>query len=197
MNTRSIALIPTFAALAIALNTVSVPTIFWPGMFYTVCDIPVLIVFLIFGFKIGFLVEAVHIAGQEIFFPAGPAGIVVLPMGFFIHLLMFSGIYLASKLVTRRAASGKQFGEKRRTLYFTGFATAFRGVIMPIIDYTIMYSILLPLVLSIAIPAAYIAALVPSFIIYNITSALYAVPIAYLIAKRVSKYLKIETSIPL
>ena len=197
MNARSIALISTFAALAIALNTIRIPSIFWPGFAYSFCEIPVLVAFLIFGFKIGFLVEALHIAGQEIFFPAGPAGIVVYPMGLIFVPLMFSGVYLASKFLARRAASGKQISEKNRTLYFAGFATALRGGIMPIIDYTIMYGILLPLVLSITIPAAHIAALVPSFIVYNITNALYVVPIAYLVAKRVSKYLKMETSIPL
>lgn len=197
MNVRSIALISTFAALAIALNTVRIPAVYWPGFFYTLCEIPVLVAFIIFGLKIGFLVEALHIVGQEIFFPVGPGGIVVYPMGFFTHLFMFSGIYLASKFITRRAASGKQFGEKRRTLYFTGFATALRGGLMPIIDYAVLYNVLLPLVLSITIPETYIAALVPSFVLYNITSALYAVPLAYLIAKRVSNYLKIETSIPM
>ena len=166
-------------------------------MFYTLCDIPVLVAFIIFGVKIGFLVEAVHIIGQAIFFSAGAAGIVVYPMGFLTLLFMFSGVYLASKLETRRVASGKQFGEKRRTLYFTGFATALRGGLMPIIDYAVLYNVLLPLVLSIPIPETYIAALVPSFVLYNITSALYAVPLAYLTAKKVSKYLKIETSIPM
>ena len=197
MNARAIALISTFAALAIALNAIRIPSIFWPGFSYSFCEIPVLVAFLIFGFKIGFLVEALHIAGQEIFFPVGLAGIVVYPMGFIFVPLMFSGIYLASKFLARRAASGKQISEKKRTLHFTGFATALRGGIMPIIDYTIMYGILLPLVLSITIPAAHIAALVPSFIVYNITNALYVVPVAYLVAKRVSKYLKMETSIPL
>jgi riboflavin transporter FmnP len=197
LNARSIALISTFAALAIALNTIRIPSIFWPGFAYSFCEIPVLVAFLIFGFKIGFLVEALHIAGQEIFFPAGPAGIVVYPMGLIFVPLMFSGVYLASKFLARRAASGKQISEKKRALYFTGFATVLRGGIMPIIDYTIMYGILLPLVLSITIPAAHIAALVPSFVVYNITNALYVVPVAYLVAKRVSKYLKMETSIPL
>jgi riboflavin transporter FmnP len=157
LNARSIALISTFAALAIALNTIRIPTIYWPGMFYTLCDIPVLIAFIIFGVKIGLLVEAVHIAGQEIFFPVGPPGIVVYPMGFFTLLLMFSGIYLASKLITRRAASGKQFSEKRRTIYSTGIATALRGGLMPIIDYAVLYNVLLPLVISISSRETYIA----------------------------------------
>jgi hypothetical protein len=118
-------------------------------------------------------------------------------MGFIFVPLMVSGIYLASKFLARRSLSGKQISEKKRALYFTGFATALRGGIMPVIDYVVLYNFLLPLVLSITIPAANITALVPSFIAYNITNALYVVPVAYLVAKRVSKYLKMETSIPL
>jgi hypothetical protein len=71
----------------------------------------------------------------------------------------------------------------------------FRGIFMPIIDYAVLYSVLLPLVLNTFIPEAYVLALVPSFILHNLTSTLYAVPIAYIIAKRASSYLKIEPSI--
>jgi riboflavin transporter FmnP len=189
MNTQSYALISLFAALAIVLNVIRIPVVYWPNMFYTFCDIPVLVAFLIYGFKIGFLVEVIHILGQEIFFPAGPAGIVFYPMGFFTHLFMFSGIYLASKFISRKAASKMSLSEKKRTIYFTGFATAFRGGFMPIIDFAVLYNILLPLVLGITIPETYIVALVPSFIIYNITSTLYAVPISYFIVRKTSKYL--------
>jgi riboflavin transporter FmnP len=197
MNARSVALITVFAAVAIILNTIRIPTIYWPGYVYTLCDIPVLVAFLVFGFRIGFLVEAIHIAGQEIFFPVGPAGIVVYPMGFFVHLFMFSGIYLASKLINSRTLSDKKPGVRKHTIYFTGFAVAVRGALMPIIDYAILYHILLPLVLSIPISTAYIVALVPSFVLYNVTSTLYTVPVAYLVAKKVSKYLRIETSTPM
>ena len=63
---------------------------------------------------------------------------------------------------------------------------------MPIIDYAVLYTILLPIALGISIPESYIIALVPAFILYNVTSTLYAVPIAYLIARKVSKQLKIS-----
>jgi hypothetical protein len=122
----------------------------------------------------------------------GPGGIVIYPMGLVYHLLMFSGIYLAGKFISCRAASGRQFGEKKRTVYLTGFATAVRGGLMPIIDSAVMYSILIPLVLGVAIPASYIAALVPSFVLYNVTSTLYVVPVAYLISRKTRKYLGIE-----
>jgi riboflavin transporter FmnP len=197
MNARSVALIAIFAAVAITLNAIRIPTIYWPGMFYLLCDIPVLVAFLIFGFKIGFLVEAVHIVSQEIFFPVGPAGVVFYPMGFFTHLFMFTGIFLASKFLNRRAVSEGKIAIRKRTLHFTGFAVAFRGALMPIIDYGLLYYFLLPLVLGRVIPQVYISGLVASFILYNVTSALYVVPIAYVIARKTSKYLRIETSINL
>ena len=87
---------------------------------------------------------------------------------------------------------GNDVGEKKTLIYFTGLATALRGGIMPIIDYAVLYSVLLPLALGRLIPEAFILALVPAFIIYNVTSTLYAVPIAYLIAQKISKHLKIN-----
>jgi riboflavin transporter FmnP len=193
MNARSIALIATFAALAIALNTIRIPTIYWPGWFYTLCEIPVLVAFLIYGFKIGLIVEVLHIAGQEIFFPIGPGGTVVYPMGLIVVPLMVFGIYLAKKFITRKAASESQNSEKKTAIYLTAIAAAVRGGLMPIVDYFVLYHLLLPLVLGRVISEAYIAGLVPAFIIYNMTSALYAVPVAYFIARQASKHLRLET----
>jgi riboflavin transporter FmnP len=190
MNARSIALITTFAALAIALNTIRIPTFYWPGWFYTLADIPVLVAFLIHGFKIGLMVEVLHIAGQEIFFPVGPGGIVVYPMGLLVLPLMVFGICLARKFIILRAASGSQNSEKKRAIYLTGVAAAVRGGLMPIVDYFVLYNLLLPLVLGRVIPG--VAGLVPAFIIYNVTSALYAVPVGYFIARQASKHLRLE-----
>jgi len=191
LNARSYALISVFAALAIVLNIFKIPVFYWPGFSYTICEIPVLVAFLIYGFKLGFLVEAIHIIGQEIFFPAGTAGLVVYPMGFFVHLFLFSGMYLANELIKRKIAKGNEVSEKKRTIFFTGLATALRGGLMPMFDYAVLYSILLPIALGINIPQTWILTLVPAFFIYNITSTLYSVPIAFMIARKVSIYLKI------
>jgi riboflavin transporter FmnP len=192
MNAKSISLIAIFAAIAIALNAIRIPTIYWPGLFYTVWEIPIVVAFLLFGFKIGVLVEILHIAGQEIFFPAGITGAVIYPMGGVAVLLMIAGVYLASRLITRKIASGKTLDEKKSATYLTAFAIVTRGGIMPFFDYGVIYHVLLPIALGRSIPETYIAGLVPSFIIYNITVALYTVPIAYIVARRVSKYLEIE-----
>ena len=191
MNARSISLIAIFAALAVALNVIRIPVFYWPSWFYTICDIPVMVAFFLYGFRISIPVELLHIEGKELF-PEGPGGIVVYPMGLIFHLLMFFGIYLANKFIMSKVASRNQFGEKKRVILLTGFATAFRGALMPIIDSGVLYNILLPLVLGVAIPQTYISALVPGFILFNVTSTLYLVPIAYFIARKTSNYLKIN-----
>ena len=196
MNGRSIALTAAFAAIAIALNAIRIPTIYWPGFSYHFSEIPIVVALLLFGLRIGVLVEVIHVAGQLVFFPLGPVGFVVYPMGFVAVLLMLAGVYLASGFISRKARSGKHLGERKRVIYLTAFAVAARGGIMPFLTYGVLYGVLLPLVLGYIIPEAYIAALVPGFILYNVTTVLYTVPIAYVVATKVSKAIG-ETVFPL
>ena len=144
MNSRSIALVITFAAIAIALNVVKIPTIFWPGWSYHFNEIPIVIAFMLFGPKSGILVAVIHLSGQELLFPMGSAGIVAYPMVFIALLLMLSGVYLANWFISRQTSMDKPFSEKRRTFYFTAFSTATRGAIMPFLTYGVMYHVLLP-----------------------------------------------------
>ena len=192
MNARSIALIAIFASLAIVLNSIRIPTFYWPGWFYTLSDIPVIVAFLIYGFKIGIFVEATQIIGQEIFFPVGPGGLVVYPMGLLVVPLMVFGFYLAKKFLLGKYVEWSQVSEKKAVIYSTGFALALRGSIMPLVDFFILYQVLLPFVLNRVLPATYVMGLIPAFVIYNITSTLYAVPTAYLISKRIKKILPVQ-----
>jgi riboflavin transporter FmnP len=192
MNARSIALIISFAAIAMVLNTVRIPTIYWPGFSYYFSEIPIVVAFLLFGINIGFLVEVVQLAGQMVLFPAGPAGLVIYPMGFVAVLLMFAGLYVASRFTGRKETPQNFLNGSNSIIYLTTFAVAFRGAIMPLIDYGITYRVLLPLVLGVSIPETYIAALVPAFVLFNVTVPLYTIPVGCLIARRVSKHLIME-----
>ena len=195
MNARSIALAITFAAIAIALNTVKIPTIYLPGFPYHFNEIPLVVAFFLFGPKIGLLVGILHLAGQELLFPIGPTGIVAYPMGFIALLVMVSGTYVASRLISQNPRSNNQFSEKRRSIWLTACAATSRGGIMPVLQYFLLYGILFPLVLGTDLPRTYAATLIPSFILYNVTVALYTVPLAYLVAREVSKRLRIGVSL--
>jgi hypothetical protein len=192
MNSKSIALTIAFAAIAVALNAVRIPAIFYPGTFYQFSQIPIIVAFLLFGARIGVLVGVLNLAGGLSLFPVGATGIIVYPMGLVSLLIMFAGLYVASRLVTRNDESERfSLGEKP-IIGLTALAIAFRGGIMPFIDYGVIFHVLVPLVLGIQIPEAYIAGLVPAFILYNVTVPLYTVPIAYVVATKVGRYLKIE-----
>lgn len=192
MNSKSLALTATFSSLAIILNAIRIPTFYWPNMIYLLADIPVIIAFLLYGFKTGILVEILHILGQLIFFPVGTAGFVAYPTGLLINLLMFSGIYLANKFIVSETGFKNHNTEKKKAIIFTGFAAIIRTGIMPIYDFFVFYHLLLPLALGVSIPEIYIIGLVPSFVLYHFTTTLYTIPTAYLIARKVSNYLKIK-----
>ena len=161
-------------------------------MIYLFTGIPIVIAFLFYGFKIGILVGVLHVLGQLVFFPFGTVGFITYPVGLLINLLMFSGIYLANKLTVSKTEFKNQISEKKKAIIFTSFAAIIRTGIMPVYDFFVFYHLLLPLVLGNSIPEAYILGLVPSFVLYHFTSTLYTIPTAYLIARKVSKYLKIK-----
>ncbi len=62
---------------------------------------------------------------------------------------------------------------------------------MPIVEYFVLYGVLFPLVLGTDIPRAYAAGLVPSFVLYNVTVSLYTVPIAWVLAMKVNRQLRL------
>ena len=191
MNAKSIALAVMFAAIAIALNTIRIPTIYLPGFSYHFNEIPLVVTFILFGPKIGFLVGALHLAGQELLFPIGPPGIVAYPMGFIALLVMILGAFLANKLIAQKSKVDNPTSEKKRIIWITACAATVRGGIMPILEYFVLYGVLFPLVLGTDIPRTYAAGLVPSFILYNVTVALYTVPIAWLLATKVKNQLRL------
>jgi hypothetical protein len=193
MNAKQIGLIITFAAIAIALNAIKIPAFFWPGNFFTLSEIPVVIAFILFGVRIGILIGFFNLLGQLMFFMISPVYLVAYPMGFVATLLMLLGVYLASKIIERKERT-KAFGWNKTGLYLTLFAFILRATIMPLIDYQIFYRLLLPM-FGYSIPETYIIGLIPVFILFNSIVPIYAVPIAYTIATQVRKALKLQAGL--
>ena len=192
MNSKSIASVIIFAAAAIALNAVRIPTVFYPGTYFQFSQIPIIIAFLLFGARIGVLVGLLNIVGGLALFPVGAAGgLFVYPMDFVSSLLMFAGMWLASKFIMYDNKSGRSPVWKKPTVSLTLGATAVRVGIMPFVDYAVVYHIMVPLILGIKPPEVYIVGLVPAFVLYNMIVPLYAVSIASVVSAKVSKALKI------
>ena len=70
----------------------------------------------------------------------------------------------------------------------------FRGGIMPFVDYGAVFHVLVPMFSSVTVQEAYVVGLIPSFVAYNVIVPLYAVPVAYGVAKSVSQSLKIHSA---
>jgi riboflavin transporter FmnP len=188
MNTRALALIITFTAVAIALNTVKIPTIYWPGVSYGFSEIPIVVAFLLFGLKVGVIVGFLDFVAQVFLFPMGPPGMVAYPIAFIGLLFMLLGMYLAAKYLARKKT---ECSDKKKVFYLAAFGSATRGAVMPVIIYEVFYQIMLPLV-GIKIPENILVGLIPSFFVFALTVPLYTIPIAYVIATKVSKSLQIE-----
>jgi riboflavin transporter FmnP len=191
MNTKSISLTITFAAAAIALNAVKIPSIFYPGVPFQISQIPIVVAFLLFGTRVGVLVGVINLAGALALFPLGPNGVIIYAMDFLSVLIMFAGLYLGSKFMKRNGESERLSFWKKPLVGFTGFATVVRGSVMPFFDYA-AFHVLVPLFLGLNLPEAYIVGLVPAFVLYNVVVTLYAVPVAYFVAKQASKHLRLE-----
>ena len=186
MNTKSITLIITFAAVAIALNAVRIPSVFYPGASYPIYQIPIIVAFLLFGARIGFLVGILNMAGGLLLFSTGPSSFISYPMGLVSVLVMFAGLYVGSRFLTNN-------GKSRHTaIGLTFFVVILRGCLMPFVDYGVVHHFLVPLILGVSLPEAYIAGLVPAFILFNVIVPLYTIPFAYIIAIKVGNNLKIE-----
>jgi hypothetical protein len=190
IKVRSIAMIALFAASALALDTIRIPTFYWPGLTYSFSAISITIAFLLFGLKFAVLTETLHVAGQLVIFPIGPPGFVVYTTGFVAVLLMLAGTYIATLYISRKELSKSPLKKGKQVILLTATGTALRAGIMPFFTYVMFQSFVFSLFLRSTIPESSIIMLA---LLYNVTSTLYTVPVACILAQKVSKPLGIET----
>jgi riboflavin transporter FmnP len=193
MDTKTIALIIAFSALAIVLNAIRIPTIYWPGFFYRVYEIPIVVAFLLFGPKVGVSVTALNLFGQMVFFPI-PGGIVAYPFGLIAILVMMLGVYSANMLIKRGFPSASTLREGRIVIYLMVLGVVFRTAIMPFLDFGVLYHFLLPVALGRSFTEVYMVGLIPGMVAFNATVPLYTIPISYFVAKKVNKSLRLSNS---
>jgi riboflavin transporter FmnP len=192
MNAKTIALVITFAAAAIALNVIRIPTIFYPGAYFQFGQIPVVIAFLLFGPKVGIFVGLINLVGGITLFPVGAGTFIVYPADFLSSLLMFAGIDLVRRIRNNYNKPGKtQFFKKPAVGSILG-ALLIRTTIMPFFDFAVVYHILVPIFFGFRPSEIDIWGLVPAFVVYNAIVSFYVVSTAYVIATKASMPLKIE-----
>jgi hypothetical protein len=186
-NTKTITAIIVFVALALAISPIRIPALYWPGQYYRIWEIPLIVAFFLFGFKIAYSASILFALGHVALLP-GALGIFAFPWLITLMLIILLGLHLAKSVI--RGVSQQENNWKKHAFYFTLFGILFRTLIMPFVDYGI-YRFLFPLVLGQSFSDALIIGLMPGIIFFNLTVPFYAIPISYFTAKTVSKSLRI------
>lgn len=187
MNTKEIALIITFAALTMALDPVRVPSMFLLGVYFRFCEIPIVAASLLFGFKVGVSVAILNVAVDIILYPA-PGAVMGIPFVLTLTLSMLAGLFLAFRLLDRRASKISNHGIKPLK-HFIAIGTLFRTIPAPFLMYS-FYRFLLPII-GINLSDVYLITVTPLFALYAVIFSLYTIPIGYLIARTISRNLKV------
>lgn len=187
VNTRTIALIIIFTALAVALNPVGIPSVFLPGWYFRFWEIPIAIAFLLLGLKGGVAVALLRTLGELTLFPS-PV-IFLGPLTALLGtLVMLFGLYAADRLLKRKVSRNEDLGRKP-IAYFTTLGTISRMAFSPIAAY-LLYGLLLPMI-GFTIPEPAIIALIPFVLLFDLILSLVTILPSYLMAKIVSRNLKV------
>ena len=186
MNTKRIALVAVFAALAIVLNPdvsrISIPSPFF-GLPYQVWEIPIFVAFLVVGPVPGLFIALIGSLALLVLHPniVGFGGIVAC-------LAMLGGFHLACKLVTRNTTPEKPPSTKRVVIATTAGGVIFRTGIMAVQNYY-----MLPL-MGLDFPQSVLVTVVsPVVALFNATEPLYVIPISYFLGKAINSQLKLDT----
>jgi riboflavin transporter FmnP len=192
MNTRAIAMTIALTGIAIVLNPaisgVGLPFPPIPRLIYNLWEIVIIAAFLLMGFKSGISVAILNSVFLFAVYP-GPYNPFYLGNAVSASSMMV-GIYIVDRL-TRKNSQERSFGVRRITLS-TIMAMLLRVVVMAPIMFAILhYGILVPKVPDSAI----IVIVLPLQAVFNITIALYTVPFGFLLAKVVSRNLKVGNEV--
>lgn len=187
-RSRRLSLIALFTAIAIILNlAVSFPAPFADFLLYEVWEVPIVLAFLLLGLQSGVTVAFLNTIVLELVKPG------VLPTGpiynFTAVLAMFSGILLAQRL-----AKGRRWGVVTLVAVSTSLGVAARTAIS-----TVVQGIVLPLPYpigfgSFGVTAAQVPALLVLIGLFNITVALYTIPLAYSLQRAIATRYRLNLS---
>ena len=187
MNTKEIALIIMFAALTMALDPLRVPSVILLGVYFRFCEIPIVAASLLFGLRIGVPVAILNVVVEIMLFPT-PAAVIGAPFVLVLTLSMLLGLHLAFGFLKRRTTQTANRGTTNAK-YFLVFGTSLRTLIAPFI-VGFVYRFMLPIV-GINLSDVLIVSLIPAFTIYALIFSLYTISIGYLIARTISRNLKV------
>lgn len=181
-----IAVVVVFAALTLILNfsPLKFPAPYAPFLYYQFWEVPIVAVFFLYGFKIGFSIALINTFVLLAFFPG------MLPTGPLYNLAaiisMLTGLWVASRFL-REGSSSIRIGIS--TLLTTLSGIAFRATIMSIVNYVCLQQ---PPPIGYALPINVVLAYLPLIAIFNSSLTAYTVPLGYILAISIHRIGKIS-----
>ncbi len=184
MNTKTLALIIIFVALAAALNIAGpkIPAPYSPFLFYQLWEIPIVLAFIAIGPKVGVAVTVINtLILFAVFNPGANAG----PLYNLIAILsMFLGIYAPYKLAARGCKTENFSNYLKQHIKIISISATALGITTRVLVTTFVNYFAIqqsyPIGFSFTQPAA--LGFLPLSALFNATVALYTIPIAIGIA---------------
>lgn len=183
MKTKTVAVIVVFTALAIALNLspIKIPAPYAPYLVYQIWEIPIVTAFLLFGTTVGVLITVVNTLALFAYYPGA------LPTGPLYNLAAVLSTLLGIGLMKILLRQHHGTHEATVATLYTASGVATRAVLMALVNYTFL-RFPPPVGYGYAQEAVIVA--LPLVVIFNITLALYTIPIGYSLARIVESNVK-------
>jgi len=183
LNSKTISLIIVFSALSIVLDVlpIRVPAFYATYLYYQIWEIPIVAAFLLYGARVGFFITLLNTMVLLVWFPG------YLPSGPLYNmaavLSMLLGMGIAKSLVAKHSPKR----EETVAALLTASGVILRTVVMVLIDYVFLR---FPPPIGLSYSELGLIAATPLVAIFNLTLALYTIPLGYSAAKAVRSYIR-------
>ena len=186
MNTKEIALVIAFSAVTVVLNPrfsgIAIPS-FVPTLWFQLWEIAVVAAFFLLGIKSAVVVALLN---AVVLLAISPGTAFNEPITNLLAILStMVGVYAAYKLLDLKSSGETPIPRQKIILFSTALGIISRLAIM--LPYLYIVASFFGISLIIAI--------LPLFAIYDLIVALYTVPLGYLIASAVNRYVKLTSKI--
>jgi len=192
LNTKKLALVVVFTALALSLSQIRIPAPYAPFLYYQIWEIPIIIAFLLISPRAGIAVSIMNTLFLFVIFPGN------LPTGPAYNLAailtMQIGIF-ATEILLKKVA--KHDNSKAETMKYKPkwiAASTAMGIITRVAFMTVLLYFAIPQdpPIGFSFSQEVTVALLPLEAFFNATVALYTIPAAYLICSTVKKHVRLN-----
>ena len=186
MNTRTTTLIIAFTAVTVFLNPrfsgIAIPS-FIPSLVFQIWEIAIVTSFFLLGLKNAVIISLLNTIILQVISPGKPFG---QPLANFVAIIStLLGVYVAYKFMCHSTSHDIPIKKQKLILLSTSFGIISRVVIMLPFLY-VMASVL---------NMINVLLFLPLFGLYDLTVALYTIPLGYFIARVVNNRFKLNDKI--